>query len=134
MNEDVARQIGVYLDEIQDLARAVEPAKLKEIRARVEVIKHAIGVTTMVQDPDTGTGQQLKDLLPEWDKPSDQVAAEKGITVLMVEAVKRGLESKGLQLQHPSDPQYNPTGWHNVGDQGIPADWEERIRKGEPLT
>src|SRR5262245_7032885 len=46
-------------------------------------------------DPDLGTGQQLKDYLPEWDRPDADVMNAKGVSQLMVWSVKNALKRGG---------------------------------------
>lgn len=132
MDKATTRVIATYLDEIADLARGVEPAKLVEIKARAELIKRAVETETMVdatQDPDTGTGQQLADYLPYWDKPDEALEAD-GHSLVAIHAVKAGLASKGLHLKYPA-PEAGAPGFHDLGQGGIPANWEELVRQGK---
>jgi hypothetical protein len=74
-------------------------------------------------DPDLGTGQQLRDYLPDWDKPDDVVMAEKGVSQLMVWSVKNALRRGGLTLKFPAPPG-SDAGW-KVYPAGfpVPPDW-----------
>lgn len=74
-------------------------------------------------EPDLGTGQQLRDYLPDWDKPDEQVMAEKGVSQLMVWSVKNALRRGGLALRYPAPPG-SDAGW-KVYPAGfpVPPDW-----------
>ena len=124
MDREAIQSIEIYLDEIQDLAKGVDTTKLREIRARVELIKHAIGVTTMVQD--TGTGQTLDDYLAYWDRPDADLEAD-GHSLLVIHAVKDALRAGGKVLNYPAPPedQVHP-GWHRYPAwQPVPPDWAD---------
>lgn len=54
-------------------------------------------------DPDTGTGQQLKDYLPFWDRSYDDLEAE-GLSEIEISAVKNALERSGFVLKFPAHP------------------------------
>lgn len=87
-------------------------------------VKNAAG------DADTGTGQQLKDLVTEYDKPDEQALAEHpGLPLLGLWAIKNGLESEGYHLGNPAPSVTKGGGWHNLGHGGVPPDWEELVRK-----
>ncbi len=102
MTPETIRQIGVYLDEIADLARTIAPSKLGEVKARCELIKAAVGAT-MESDTDTGTGQQLKDYLPFWDRSYEDIEAD-GPSEIEISAVKNALANGGFTLKFPAKP------------------------------
>lgn len=79
--------------------------------------------TSVPPEPDLGTGQQLHDYLPAWDKPDEQVMTEQGVTQLMVWSVKNALKRGGLMLKYPA-PAGSEAGW-KVYPAGfpVPPDW-----------
>lgn len=144
MDQGLREDTKLRIDEIEDLAgrMAADPNAsdadlrrwLGEIKDRLTLLRNVLGVAlddggTPVND--TGS---LPEYLPDWDLPDHEAAAKNGVTEQMVNAVKIALESKGIKLQHPSDPKYHGGGRHNVGSGPLPADWEERIRTGQPLS
>lgn len=74
-------------------------------------------------DPDLGTGQQLKDYLPAWDRPDAEVMTSQGVTQLMVWSVKNALKRGGFSLKFPAPPG-SEAGW-KVYPAGfpVPPDW-----------
>lgn len=148
MDKGLRAETKLRIDELQDLAERLHANPgasnferstwLNGIKDRCTLLKNVLGVALgnggkTVNDPDTGTGQQLKDYLPDFDRPTADVMADKGLTEQEVESVKIALENGGLTLQHPSDPKYHGGGWH-LESGNLPPDWADRIRKGEPLS
>lgn len=72
---------------------------------------------------DLGIGQQLKDLLPEYDRPAEDVARDKGLPLLAVYAVQNGLMASGFILRH-QPPRETRVGFlHWPAGVPVPADW-----------
>lgn len=147
MDKSLRDETRLRIDETLDLAQRLyenpqasnfeRSTWFNGIKDRCQLLRNVLGVALgsggqAMNDPDTGTGQQLKDYLPEYDRPTADVMADKGLTEREVEAVKVALENGGLTLQHPSDPKYHGQGWH-LESGNLPPDWEERIRQGKPL-
>jgi len=76
-------------------------------------------------DPDLGTGQQLKDYLPDWDLPDAEAMAKNSASMLMVWSVKNALKRGGLKLKNPA-PEGSDRGWR-VYPAGfpVPPDWRD---------
>lgn len=72
---------------------------------------------------DLDTGQQLKDLLPIYDRPDAEVMADRQLPEIAVWAVKNGLQAAGFLLQHPA-PRGSSLGWVSwPAGVPLPTDW-----------
>lgn len=143
MDKGLRAETKLRIDEVADLAQRLhdnpQASKFERstwlhgVEDRLQLLRNVLGVALGDGGTPVNEVSSLDEQLPDWDRETSVIAAEKGISEQMVEAVKVSFENKGYTLKFPSDPKYHDPQWHLVHG-GLPADWEERIRTGQPLS